>query len=134
MFDLNDVAAQALKKQVEDAVSGKIQNLEVLVNGTEVTVRGDVQSADDKQSALALVQNVSGISKIISGISVLDEVKAAEEAANTYTVKAGDTLWAIAQNQLGNGADYMKIYEANKDVIGSNPDLIKVGMELKIPK
>jgi nucleoid-associated protein YgaU len=28
----------------------------------------------------------------------------------------------------------MKIYEANKAVIGDNPDLIKPGMELVIPK
>jgi len=79
------------------------------------------------------VQNVEGITKIVTGLEVAEE-KAAQEAENTYTVQAGDTLWGIAQKQLGNGALYTKIYEANKDVIGSNPDVIKVGQVFKIPK
>lgn len=132
MFDLNDIAGQAIKKQVEEAISDKIDNLEVIVNGTEVTVRGEVETADDKEEALALVQDIPGISKIISGITVNEEEEEGDE--DVYVVQPGDTLWGIAQEQLGNGADYMKIYNANKDVIGSNPDLIKVGMELVIPK
>ncbi len=51
-----------------------------------------------------------------------------------YTVVAGDTLSGIAQKQYGDIGKYMKIYEANKALIGDNPDLIKVGMELIIPK
>ena len=35
--------------------------------------------------------------------------------ARTYTVKAGDTLGAIAKDQLGSANAYMKIFEANKD-------------------
>ena len=51
----------------------------------------------------------------------------------SYTVKAGDTLSAIAEKFYGEGADYQGIYEANKATIGSDPDKIKVGMVLKIP-
>lgn len=36
-----------------------------------------------------------------------------------YTVKSGDTLWAIATKYYGNGASYGKIYDANKDIIES---------------
>jgi nucleoid-associated protein YgaU len=50
-----------------------------------------------------------------------------------YTVKEGDTLSAIAKKFYGEGADYMIIYEANKDLIGDDPNKIKVGQELKIP-
>jgi nucleoid-associated protein YgaU len=57
---------------------------------------------------------------------------AAPAAAKTYTVKAGDTLSAIAKAQLGNAGDYMKIFEANKDQL-SDPDKIKPGQVLKIP-
>jgi len=141
MFDLNDMAAQAIKKQVEDAVSDKIDNLEVIVKGTEVTIRGDVETADDKEEALALVQDISGISKIISGISVAEEEEEYEEEGeeeegeeDVYVVQPGDTLWAIAQEQYGDGSLYMEIYKANKSVIGPNPDLIKVGQELVIPR
>jgi nucleoid-associated protein YgaU len=51
-----------------------------------------------------------------------------------YTVASGDTLSAIAQKYYDDAGAYMKIYEANKDVIGDNPDLIQPGMELVIPK
>jgi LysM repeat protein len=57
---------------------------------------------------------------------------AAPAAAKTYTVKAGDTLSAIAKAQLGNAGDYMKIFEANKDQL-VDPDKIKPGQVLKIP-
>ena len=46
--------------------------------------------------------------------------------AATYTVKSGDCLWNIAKKQLGNGADYTKIYNLNKDKI-KNPNLIYPG-------
>ena len=35
----------------------------------------------------------------------------------TYTIKSGDTLWAIAKKFYGNGNLYTKIYNANKSVI-----------------
>lgn len=54
-------------------------------------------------------------------------------AANTHTVASGDTLWKIAQKYYGNGALYTRIYNANKDVIGSDPRIIRVGQVLTIP-
>ena len=42
----------------------------------------------------------------------------------TYTVKSGDCLWNIAKKYYGNGAQYTKIYNANRGVIGGNPNLI----------
>jgi nucleoid-associated protein YgaU len=53
-------------------------------------------------------------------------------ATRTYTVKAGDTLSAIAKEHLGNANAYMKIFEANRDQL-SDPDKIKPGQVLKIP-
>ena len=52
--------------------------------------------------------------------------------ARTYTVRAGDTLSAIAKAQLGSASEYMKIFEANRDQL-SDPDRIKPGQTLKIP-
>ena len=52
--------------------------------------------------------------------------------AKTYTVKAGDSLWAIAAKYYGKGAEYTKIASANTDQI-SNPNLIYPGQVLTIP-
>ena len=51
----------------------------------------------------------------------------------TYTVQPGDCLWNIAKRFYGNGALYTKIYEANKGVIGGNPNLIYAGQVYTIP-
>jgi nucleoid-associated protein YgaU len=56
----------------------------------------------------------------------------APAAVKTYTVKAGDSLSAIAKSQLGDANAYMKIFEANKDQL-SDPDKIKPGQVLKLP-
>ena len=55
-----------------------------------------------------------------------------QEAAQTYTVKSGDTLSKIAKEHLGDANAYMKIFDANKDQL-SDPDKIKPGQVLKMP-
>lgn len=40
-------------------------------------------------------------------------------SARTYTIKNGDTLWAISKRYYGSGTQYPKIYNANKNVIES---------------
>ena len=51
----------------------------------------------------------------------------------TYTVKKGDNLWTLAKKFYGSGADCTKIYEANRDTIGKNPNLIYPGQTFTIP-
>ena len=55
-------------------------------------------------------------------------------AVKKHVVVGGDTLSGIAKKYYDDAGKYLKIYESNKDVIGDNPDLIKPGMELIIPK
>lgn len=50
----------------------------------------------------------------------------------TYTIKKGDTLWAIAKKYYGKGSEYPKIFNANKDKI-KNPNKIYPGQVIKIP-
>lgn len=51
---------------------------------------------------------------------------------DSYTVKKGDCLWNIAEEQLGDGMLWSGIYEANRAVIGEDPNLIYVGIELQL--
>lgn len=50
-------------------------------------------------------------------------------ASKTYTVKNGDSLWAIAAKQLGNGSRYKEIKSLN----GLTSDTIHAGQVLKLP-
>ena len=54
-------------------------------------------------------------------------------AAQTYTVVKGDCLWNIAKKFYGNGSKYTVIYNANRSVVGGNPNLIYPGQVLTIP-
>jgi LysM repeat protein len=50
----------------------------------------------------------------------------------TVTVQPGNTLWAIAKGQLGDGIRYVQVYEANREAI-RDPDLIYPGQIFTIP-
>jgi len=50
----------------------------------------------------------------------------------TYTVQPGDTLSKISKDVYGNTSAYMKIFEANRDVL-NDPDKIRPGQTLRIP-
>ena len=50
-------------------------------------------------------------------------------ATRTYTVKSGDSLWAIAAKQLGDGSRYKEIKSLN----GLSSDTIHPGQVLKLP-
>ena len=54
------------------------------------------------------------------------------EKPKTYTVKRGDCLSSIARKLTGS-SDWHALYEQNKGIIGSNPNLIKDGTVLTIP-
>ncbi len=63
-----------------------------------------------------------------------------EQARRTVTVVRGDSLWSIAARHLGPHATAQQVarewprwYAANRRVIGSDPDLIRVGQVLTAP-
>jgi len=52
-------------------------------------------------------------------------------ATSWYTVKAGDNLWKIAKEQLGNANAVAQIRELNKESLKG--DALKLNMKLKLP-
>jgi Tfp pilus assembly protein FimV len=52
---------------------------------------------------------------------------------SNYTVQANDTLSSIAQQAYGNAGAWQKIYDANKQVIGDDPNLLSAGEVIFIP-
>ena len=103
------------------------------------TLKPDEGSSKERKAssreAMDEMLEQSGLSK-----NVARSEKATREPVEmymaTHTVKSGDSLSALAQQYYGSASrdDWMAIYEANKDIIGDNPSLIKPGQELKIPK
>jgi nucleoid-associated protein YgaU len=53
-------------------------------------------------------------------------------AEQWHEVKKGDTLSKIAERYYGDGSLYMKIFEANRNIL-RDPNLIKIGQKLRIP-
>ncbi len=54
-------------------------------------------------------------------------------AEEYYTVQPGDTLSKIAKQHYGNANEYMRIFEANRNLL-SDPNKIQVGQRLLIPR
>ena len=78
----------------------------------------------------------SRVAKLLGSTATVKEPEPVKEpekttaAYTTYTVKKGDTLWRIAQKNLGKGTRYKEIQQLN----GMQDDRIRVGQKLKIPK
>ncbi|MBM4007694.1 MAG: LysM peptidoglycan-binding domain-containing protein [Planctomycetes bacterium] len=60
-------------------------------------------------------------------------VRAPAATPGAYTVQSGDTLSSIATKVYGDSKLWKRIYDANKDAIGSDPGALKVGQSLRIP-
>ena len=121
--------AEALKKEVEKH-GLEAEGLEVQVEGDKVKVAGAAPSNSIREKIILTMGNVLGVSKVEDAISVAQ----AEPDAAFYTVKKGDTLWKISEQQYGKGkgAKYNVIFEANKPML-SHPDKIYPGQVLRIP-
>ncbi|WP_158221935.1 LysM peptidoglycan-binding domain-containing protein [Actibacterium pelagium] len=72
---------------------------------------------------------------ILAGVGLaaaLPVAAAAQQACGDYTVQAGDSLGSIAAAAYGS-FDYQAIFNANRDVLGGNPNNLAPGMVLAMP-
>lgn len=93
----------------------------------------------DKQDKRADFSNVSSGTSSTAREAPKPEIPKAEPAppvapaATTYEIKSGDSLSAIAKRFYGDTTQWRKIYEANRDVLGDDPDKIYPGQKITIP-
>jgi len=63
------------------------------------------------------------LTSVLTGLSLAPAVAAAQGEARTHTVKAGDTLWDLAAQYLGDPFRWPEIYRRNQSTI-QDPNLI----------
>ena len=112
-------------KQVYPAGSGS--------SGTMYRVRKSWSDAASQKGAFRELDNAKRCADENAGCSVYDEsgkvVYTGKREVRTYKVEKGDSLWAIAESQLGNGGRYTEIKKMN----GLTSDVIYAGQVLKLP-
>ena len=114
-------------KQVYPSASGSTGS------GTLYRVRKSWSDAASQKGAFNVLDNAKRCADENPGYSVFDEagkvVYTGAAASATYTVQKGDSLWAIAEEYLGNGTRYTEIKKLN----GLTSDVIYAGQVLKLP-
>ena len=115
-----------------------IQDNKLLIQGTAPS-----EQAKNKVWDQIKTVNPNWAQELVADISVDPNAKPAEAQSpqqnatagtpeRTYTVQAGDSLSKISKQFYGSANEYMKIFEANRDVL-SDPDRINPGEKLRIP-
>jgi len=74
----------------------------------------------------------AGLAKSLIAVTISLHPAAAHHAAQGYTVRAGDTLSAIAAHEYGRAADWPVVWWANRHQV-KNPSLIATGQRLTLP-
>jgi nucleoid-associated protein YgaU len=128
LFAKEAEASEKISSYIEEDNPG-VKNLEVTVEDGVVSLSGEADNAEALEKAVLMAGNVHGVSEVrYDGVTA----PAATVQVEYYEIVSGDTLSGIAKKFYGNGAKYMQIFEANREVI-KDPDKIYVGQKIRIP-
>ncbi len=117
---------------IADESTTKI-NLEFLIE--DLTYSEDDKSNGDINYILKL-REYRALNVVKSTTITVETPRAVKETPNakTYTVVSGDSLSKIARKMYGDASKWTVIYNANKSIIGNNPNLIYPGQKYTIPE
>ncbi len=124
------------KKKVAVAKTEYLNNQVVLDKNIQKKKKEATPIAQLSQKLAAIVKTPPVIKEAKEKSYIKGLVREAQtrEAVNRYYIVApGDTLSKIAKRFYGQASAYVKIYEANQDII-KDPKLIFPGQKLRIPK
>jgi len=132
VFGIGDAdAAEKIKENIETNNPG-VSDLSVSLDDEVCSLGGECSSVEAKEKTVLMAGNMKGVASVNADSLNAPEPEVAVEV-KYYTIKSGDTLWAVAKEFLGNGSKYMEIFEANREVI-EDPDKIFVGQKIRIPR
>jgi nucleoid-associated protein YgaU len=104
--------------------------VKIAVDGDKVHVTGSTANTEQAEKIAIALGNTVGIQ------TVQNDIKPTTLAPESrfYTVKSGDTLWAISEREYGkgHGDKYDKIFQANRPML-THPDKIYPGQVLRVP-
>jgi nucleoid-associated protein YgaU len=120
-------AQRALEMRLE-GLGLPIENGDISVDGSTVTLRGQVKDQATAEKIMLAVGNTAGIESVDNQLEVLNT----EPEAAFHTVQKGDTLSKIAKQHYGSANKYMVIFKANEPML-KDPDKIYPGQVLRIP-
>lgn len=113
----------------ETAAKLGLTGFDMKEEGGKLTVRGTSQFQLEKDLFWDKLKSFPNYEQ-----EVVADIRAERTDVHGYhVVQSGETLSKIAKIHLDNANRYMEIFNANKDQL-SNPDLIKPGQKLLIPK
>lgn len=123
----------------EDEMSSGSENMLVSFEDYSITENGgavgdytvELRLKEYRQIMSQVIEPTGEVSDDGVAEAVAIEQRPAKETAKEYTVKSGDTLWAIAKRELNDGSRYKEIAELNNI---SNPNLIYPGQVFKLPE
>lgn len=124
---LKDKYQSVLHKVEEEKI--RLENLHM--QDGKLFIKGVAPSEDAVNHVWDQIKSVDAdYSDLTAELSVDPNAPETED----YEVKAGDSLWKIAQHKLGNGNEYMKIFYANRDKMDTPQSVIHPGDVLKVPR
>ena len=132
LFGKDDDPSKAVTEHIIEDNPG-IENVSVIIDNGVAKISGDANSAAALEKAILMAGNIIGVESVnIDGITITNGEKLASDD-EFYVIKKGDTLWAIAEKNYGNGTKYKAIVEANKEVI-KDENKIFPGQKIRLPK
>ena len=151
----NDQKFEQLKQKYQSVQNAmgqhqvRLQNLHM--QGDKLFMRAEAPSQDAKNRVWDQIKQIDpNYPDLICDITVNESAAPAQaqqapqtqaagasasggQQSRTYTVKAGDSLSKISREFYGDANQYMRIFEANKNLL-KDPNRIQPGQQLVIPE
>jgi nucleoid-associated protein YgaU len=149
----NDQRFEQLKQKYQPAIN-LMQQLQVRLShinmqGDKLYIQGEAPSQDAKNKVWDQIKLVdSSYSDLVCDLTINESQSQSQsrpqtmsagastsggQATRRYTVQSGDSLSKISKQFYGSANDYMKIFEANRNVL-KDPNKVQAGQELVIPE
>lgn len=138
---------KSLEEKVNEAVASVkskvagVRSLEAKIAGNVVTLSGEVDTMEAKAGVMREFNAAVETENTVNAVRVAAPAAIPTPASQTaprpseriHEVAKGETLSGIAKHYYGKASLYIKIFEANRDVL-KDPDKIFPGQRLKIPE